>query len=255
MLSMQERQAFIAEYIQKEGEVRFAEICELYPDMSSMTIRRDLEKLEQEGSIQRFRGGARSIDIMTKLKEATYDMREAERTEGKRRIANKAADFLSESRSIYIDAGTTCIQLAKLVPDENIFVLTSAPYVALELVQNRMNVKVHLIGGQLNRDTLALSGSYSKNYMRNLNIDLAFIGVSACSLKNGFSCGDFLEAELKKTIINQAQKVVCMMDVSKLNSNMPYTFARPRDVDVLITDQPLPDSYQKMMQSSNTIYL
>ena len=118
-----------------------------------------------------------------------------------------------------------------------------------------MNVKVHLIGGQLNRDTLALSGSYSKNYMRNLNIDLAFIGVSACSLKNGFSCGDFLEAELKKTIIYQAQKVVCMMDVSKLNSNMPYTFARPRDVDVLITDQPLPDSYQKMMQSSNTIYL
>ena len=255
MTSMQKRQALLSEYIQKKGEVRFAELCDLYPDVSSMTIRRDLEKLEQEGSIQRFRGGARSMDIQTQLKEATYDLREAERTESKRRIADKAADFLSESRSIYIDAGTTCVQLAKLVPDENIFVLTPAPYVALELVQNRVNVKVHLIGGQLNRDTLALSGSYSKSYVRNLNIDLAFIGASACSLKNGFSCGDYLEAELKKTIINKAQKVICMMDVSKLNSNMPYTFARPRDIDVLVTDHPLPESYRKMMQRSNTVCL
>lgn len=121
----------------------------------------------------------------------------------------------------------------------------NALYVALEMAQNRTHVKVHLIGGQLNRDTLALSGSYSKNYVKNLNIDLAFIGASACSLKNGFSCGDFLEAELKKTIIRKAQKVVCMMDVSKLNSNMPYTFARPQDMDVLVTDRPLPESYRK----------
>lgn len=253
MSNMKKRQELIAEYIQQRGEVRFTEICELHPEVSSMTVRRDLEKLELEGIIQRFHGGARSTDIQTQLKEAAYDLRKAERMDSKRCIADKAAEFLSESRSIYIDAGTTCVQLAKLVPDENIFVLTPAPYVALELVQNRVHIKVHLIGGKLNRDTLALSGSYSKNYVKNLNIDLAFIGVSAFSLKNGFSCGDFLEAELKKTIIKKAQKVVCMMDVSKLNSNMPYTFARAQDVDVLVTDQPLPESYRKMMQRSHTV--
>lgn len=244
------RQAHLFRYIQDKGEVQLNELCQLFPDLSTMTIRRDLEQLEKEGKIQRFRGGVRLMTLQSTLKEAAYTQRMDERSKHKLSIAQKAASLLGNARSIYIDSGTTCVHLASVLPNESLFVLTPAPYVAMELL-NQSNIRVNLTGGQLNRDSLALSGSNALSYIKSLNIDLAFIGTSACSLKNGLTCGDYQEAELKKLIIKKAQKVVCLMDVSKLNYSMPYTFARFRDLDLLVADQTLPESFQQALKRNH----
>lgn len=244
---MTERINTLLNYILEKGDVSMKELFALFPEVSSMTIRRDLDQLEKNAQIQRFRGGARPQSGKGLVKEAAYTQRVAERSGSKELITDKALRLISDVRSLYIDSGTTCVQLAGKLPDQNFFVLTPAPYVALALVGN-YNTRVNLTGGQLNRETFALSGNNARSYVKTLNIDLAFIGVSACSLKNGFTCGDYQEAELKKLIIRKAQKVVCLMDVSKLNYSMPYTFAKPADVDVLITDQALPESYYRLMR-------
>ncbi len=246
---IQERQNRILSYIMEKGDVSLNELFDLYPDVSSMTIRRDLDLLEKNAHIQRYRGGARPLSSQAMIKEPAYIQRAAERAQSKQIIADKATLIANEARSIYIDSGTTCVQLASNLPDNNIFVLTPAPYVAIALANNH-NVRVNLTGGQLNRDTFALSGNNAKSYTKTINIDIAFIGASACSLKNGFTCGDYQEAELKKLIIRKAQKVVCLMDVSKLNYSMPYTFATAKNIDVLITDKPLPESYYRMMKKA-----
>lgn len=238
------RREAINQYIQSKGEVQLTELEVKFSDVSSMTLRRDLALLESRGMVVRIRGGAKSLAQLSMIKEAAYTQRQMENTEAKLLIARKASGLVQNGRSIYIDSGTTCMYLAQQMPDQNLFVLTPAPNIALELVRNS-GYKISLTGGQLNRDTLTLSGFNATEYVKGLNIDLAFIGTSSFSLNTGFSCGDFYEAELKKLIIRKSQKVIMLMDSSKINASLPYTFARLKDINVLICDQTLPEQYQK----------
>ncbi len=249
-----DRREAINQYIQSRGEIRLKELEQRYPDVSSMTLRRDLEFLERQGRIVRIRGGAKSMAQLSMIKEAAYTQRQVANTDAKLIIADKAIRLLSPGRSIYIDSGTTCMCFAQRLPDQNLFVLTPAPNIALELVKNP-NVKINLTGGQLNRETLTLSGYNAIEYIKTLNIDLAFIAASAFSLQNGFSCGDYFEAELKRLIVRKARQVVVLMDSSKLGSNMPYTFARLQNIYALVTEQQLAEEYQKAARQAHILLI
>ncbi|MDN5315018.1 MAG: hypothetical protein PWP10_3768 [Clostridiales bacterium] len=249
-----ERREAINETIQNAGEVKLTDLEKLFPEVSSMTIRRDLEALERQGRIIRIRGGAKSIAHLSMIKEAVYTQRQVSNTPAKNLIADKAAELVSSGRSIYIDSGTTCMSLSQRLPDQNLFVLTPAPNIALELIKNS-NIKVNITGGQLNRDTLTLSGFNAVEYVKTINIDMAFMAASAFSLQNGFTCGDYYEAELKRLIIRKAQQVIMMMDSSKINTGMPYTFARLNQIQTLITDDNLPDEYQKAIRQARVVLL
>lgn len=244
------RQQAVNAYIQLKGEVKLAELEKKFPEVSSMTLRRDLELLEQQGELIRIRGGAKSLAMLSTLKEATYTQRAVENANCKLDIAEKAVGFVIPGRAIYIDSGTTCMCFAQKLPDENLVVLTSAPNIALELIRNH-NIRVNLTGGLLNRDTVTLSGINAAEFIKSVNIDVAFIGASACSLNSGFTCGDFNEMELKRLIIRKAHQVIILMDASKFDFSLPYTFARLSDVDVLVTDQPLGDDYMKAMRRAH----
>ncbi len=245
-----DRRAAINQYIQSRGEIKFQELEARYPDFSSMTLRRDLAFLERQGQIIRIRGGAKSLAHLSMIKEAAYTQRQMENTDAKMAIAQKAVGLIQEEQSIYIDSGTTCMCLAQRMPDQHLFVLTPAPNIALELVKSQ-HIKINLTGGQLNRDTLTLSGFNAVEYVKTLNIDLAFMAPSAFSLHNGFSCGDYFEAELKRLVIRKARQVVMLLDSSKWNRDMPYTFAKLQNLHALVTDQPLPEAYLKAVQRAH----
>jgi len=246
------RRTDVNSYIQTKGEVTLAELQSRYPDVSSMTLRRDLEELERRGHIIRIRSGAKSIAHLSLLKEAAYTQRQTEHAEAKMAIAKKAVSLLSPGRSIYIDSGTTCMCFAQQIADAPLFVLTPAPNIAIELIKHAA-VKVNLTGGQLDRETLTLSGFNAVEYVKTLNIDLAFMAASAFNPTSGFSCGEYNEAELKRLIVAKAQHVIMLMDASKMNSSMPYTFARPPDIQTLITDAPLPESCQSALQQAGVV--
>ena len=249
-----DRRATINQYIQSRGEIRFKELEERYPGVSSMTLRRDLEFLERQGRIIRIRGGAKSLAHLSMIKEAAYTQRQVENTDAKMIIAEKAIQLIHEGQSIYVDSGTTCMCLAQRMKDQHLFVLTPAPNIALELVKNQ-NIKINLTGGQLNRDTLTLSGFNAVKYVKTLNIDLAFMAPSAFTVQNGFSCGDYFEAELKRLVIRKARQVVMLIDSSKLDRNMPHTFAKLQNLYALITDKPLPEAYIKSVRRAHVLSL
>lgn len=244
------RRNSINQYIQSRGEVQLAELEERYPDVSSMTLRRDLEYLEQQGQIVRIRGGAKSLAHLSMVKEAAYGQRQILHTAGKMIIADKAVSLVEAGCSIYIDSGTTCSLFAQRLPDLNLFVLTPAPNIALDLVKNQ-SIKINLTGGQLNRETLTLTGYNAIEYIKGLNIEIAFMVTSAFSLSSGFSCGDHFEAELKRTIIRKAQKVIMLMDVSKIGNSLPYTFARLNNINILITDEAVPEEIERAASQNN----
>lgn len=236
------RRNLIYELIEKKGEVTIAELTDMFPDVSSMTIRRDLDALEHENKIVKIKGGAKSISHLSRSMikgnvEDDYVRREMLYPGLKAEIATKAAPLAEEGRSIFIDAGSTMMSLASHLLEGRYYVITSGVNVALEMALNK-HAKVHLLGGQLNRSNFCVSGAGALEQIKEMNIDIAFMGASAFSAEGGFTNGDFNECELKKAVIKKAKKTIILMDSTKLGKSMPYTFCQLSDIDALVTDKP-----------------
>ncbi|HBQ64845.1 MAG TPA: DeoR/GlpR transcriptional regulator [Clostridiales bacterium] len=246
-----DRKDKIRTYIEQQGSVRISDLEVLYPNISGMTIRRDLFALESEGCIRRVRGGAKAIPRGSGLKEDVYSQRISRNTEAKKKIAQNAMQFIETGRSIYIDSGTTTAILAKMIPDADYSIITSGPNIGMDLTLGHSNSRVTLIGGQLNRSNLTVSGPGSLHFLKDLNIDIAFVATTGFSLKSGFTNGDYNECELKKVVIRKAGRVIMLMDSTKIGRNLPFTFATLREVDILITDSELPPEYRDAAKKYN----
>ncbi|MBE7048345.1 MAG: DeoR/GlpR transcriptional regulator [Ruminococcaceae bacterium] len=237
---MKDRRQSIYDLIEQHGEISIHELEALFPDVSSMTIRRDLDFLETDNKIVKIKGGAKSLSHLSRTLfhdvEGDYVQREIINSAGKRRIAEKAIPFAETGRSIFIDAGSTMMQLARRLKTGRFSVITNAINVALELSQN-LSASVNLVGGELNRRNLCVSGAGALEHVRHINIDIAFIAASGYSIEDGFTNGSFDEYELKRFIIQKAKKTIILMDTSKVGKSMPYTFCTPEDVDILIMDE------------------
>lgn len=241
------RRETIKQFVNEKGDVQFKELEQLFPDISTMTIRRDLAQLEKEGAIIRTWGGVKAVSRVTQNIEDIFSLRVNENIQAKTIIAQKAVEFVEAGRSIFLDSGTTTMSLAKIIPDRYFSILTTAPNIALEIIK-KSNPTVALVGGQLSKNNLSLSGINSINFIKNFNIDIAFMTASGFSERNGFTIGNFDECELKKAVMRKAGKVILLMDVSKVDKNMPYTFASIKDIDILICDIKLNDSIQKLAE-------
>lgn len=242
------RREIIREYIDNNGEVTVRDLEKIFPGTSNMTIRRDLAYLEDMGYIVRTRGGAKSIKCLSRAMEDIYSLRAMVNTEAKEIIAKKAVEFVEEGRSIFIDSGTTMMCFARMLPDKNLSILTCGPNIALE-VMKRNNPSITLIGGQINRNTISASGSNSLYFIKNVNIDIAFMATSGFSLESGFTSGDFNECMLKRAVIKKARKVILLMDSGKINKNMTFTFGALKDIDILICERDIPQDIVKAAQN------
>ncbi len=230
------RRESIKRYVDENGDIQFRELEVLFPDVSSMTIRRDLAYLEEKGAIVRTWGGVKAVFRSDPASENLFSLRMTENVHAKKTIAQKALPYVETGRSILIDSGTTTMFLARMLPNQNFSIVTTAPNIAMEIIKNT-SPTVTLVGGQLSRNNLTVSGANSINFIKNINIDIAIIAASGYSQKNGFTIGNFDEAELKKAIIKKAGKIIMLMDLSKMDRNMPYTFALLKEVDVLVCDR------------------
>lgn len=244
----EERRAMINKTIQKKGEVKIKELQEMFPEISSMTIRRDLDQLEEKGEIVRVWGGAKSIDYITDSREEDYQTRETENVEAKIKIARKAVKLLEERRSIYLDSGTTLMCLAEIIPDHDYSILTSGPNIALELV-DKNQPSISILGGQLNKNNISLSGANSLKVLDTINVDIAFMATSGFSMSGGFTSGHYNECELKSRVIEKARRVIMLMDLSKLDKDMPFTFAEIEDIDVLVSEDDFPPELKEQITS------
>jgi len=203
-----------------------------------MTIRRDLNILQENGYIIRTNGGAKLCEnSLTDF--FYYNTRRVSSIDLKRQIAVKALDLIENCDSIYLDASTTVLELAHLLPDQRLFVTTNMPTIAVALL-NMKNIEVLLTGGSLNKSVVSLSGPVSLNSLNMINIDRAFIGAAGFSLEHGFTNALYNECELKKKVIASAKSIAILIDSTKIGKSLPYTFALPENVDEIITDKPLP---------------
>ncbi len=243
----QVRQEQIKAYIEQENVVSIRDLQALFPEVSLMTIHRDLDALEQSGDVVKFRGGARSVRHSS---DPEFNVRMRENNPGKNIIARKALDLIQPNTAIFLDASTTNLALARILPDISLNIITTGPSIAIELCKLH-NPVVTVCCGTINRKNMALSGQNTLEMLDHINIDIAFIGVSGCSLEAGFTCGTESDMLVKRKMIQKARTSVVMCGKEKLSCLMPYTFARMEDVDYLISDAPLSEDFVKAAKKAN----
>lgn len=235
-----DRQNQILQMVEQKGEVQLQLLKEFFPEVSIMTLRRDLTFLEGEGHLIRTHGGAVSAKKLSMIsgEEDAYSRRAAENIEAKIIIAEKAVSLVEQGRSIYFDAGSTIMCVAKVLPDENYSLLTSGANIALELLK-KQKTSVVTLGGQLNRNTLSMSGPNAISLLDTINIDVAFMAASGFSVDSGFTVSNAYECELKRKVVKRAKKVILLMDSSKIGKSMPFTYANLEDIDIWVSEKPL----------------
>ena len=235
-----ERQLQILQILEQKGEVQLQQLKEVFPEVSVMTLRRDLISLEGEGQLIRTHGGAVSAKKLSAIngEEDAYSRRAGENIEAKLKLAEKAVPLVEKGRSIYFDAGSTIMCLAKMIPDENFTIITSGSNIALELVK-KSRVSIVTLGGLLNRNTLSVSGPNALSLLDTINIDIAFMSASGFSTDSGFTVSNVYECELKRKVVSRAKKVITLVDTSKVDRSMPFTYANLEDIDIWVCERPL----------------
>ncbi len=241
------RQEQMKQYIEQQNVVTIRALQQLFPDVSLMTVHRDLDALQEQGVIVKFRGGARSVRYTS---DPEFNVRMRENNMGKQHIARKALELIQPHTAIFLDASTTNLALAKIMPDINVNIITTGPSIALELCRLH-NPVITLCCGTINRKNLALSGQNTLEMLDKINIDMAFIGVSGCSVDAGFTCGTEGDMLVKRKVIQKSRTSVVMCSKEKFSCLMPYTFAGIYEVDCLITDGSLPDNFRQAVKDSS----
>jgi DeoR family transcriptional regulator of aga operon len=224
--------------------VRTEELARLF-SVSPVTIRSDLDLLAKEGVLVRDRGGA-VVNTNTVLTIA-FNQRAELNLDEKRRIGQAAARLVVPGDTIIMDAGTTTMEMSKVLTDINpLTVVTNALNVAMQMGSVR-EVNVILIGGSLNRDTISIIGPTAAAHLHDLVVQKAFIGVHAFD-EDGLTDLSIEVSQVKRAMIQAARQVILLADSSKWRKVGFAKVARLASLSTIVTDTGLPDDARAAIQ-------
>jgi DeoR family fructose operon transcriptional repressor len=222
--------------IRDRGVIRLKDLCRSLK-VSPATMRRDLDHLEGSGAIRRVHGGAVSVE--GRLDEPVFADKTTLLVREKRRIAEAALKFVEPGDTIYLDGGSTVLELARLLRDRsNLTVVTNSLQAAHEL--SGRGPRLILIGGELRRLSQTLVGPLTRLVLHELHLDKAFMGTIGFAAKEGLTTTDPGEAFTKQVVMGQARQVILLADRTKAGKVAFANAGRWDDVHVLITDKPVP---------------
>ncbi|MED4751816.1 DeoR/GlpR family DNA-binding transcription regulator [Brevibacillus choshinensis] len=229
-----ERHSKILANVNKEKTVTVAELSKLL-DVSEVTIRKDLIKLEQEGLLSRVHGGASIANFLPV--ERSFTEKQAERMEEKARIARQAFRHVQPGDTLILGAGTTTMELAKLLGEvAELTVVTNAVNIAMELNSHGVH-HVILIGGEMRAKSFALVGAVAEDNLKKLSVYKCFIGADGIHEQDGFSTLSLAESNVNRVMMERSRKVYVLADHTKFGESHFSSFADLSDVDRIITDR------------------
>jgi len=240
-----ERRREIVNIVGQEKSLRVVELARMF-QVTEETIRRDLEKLEVEGKLIRSHGGAVSNKSMER--EIPYSEREISHMQEKVKIAQEAVSRVVERDTILLDASTTAWQMARLLPDMRLTVLTNAMKVALELAE-RSKIKVISTGGTLSAPSLSFIGPLAEKTLQEYHVNKLFFSCKGIDLDRGLSDPNESHALLKRCMMDIADQSYLLVDHSKFGVKALTMFAPIKDLHEVITDDKLdPEMLERLQQ-------
>jgi len=231
------------EYIFQEKSVSLDALCDKF-QVSKNTIRRDIDLLVKKGGIKKVYGGVKAEESYPSIKKVVpFETRFMKFPEEKDRIAKAAAEFVEEKDVIYIDTGTTCLNIVDYISDKQCIILTSSLQVCIKAIPYP-NLTVISLPGKLKRETLSFVGEDIANYLRTYNISKAFMACTGLTIENGLTNGTYEEYHVKKAVIENSRTHFLMADHSKFGNFSLMTFCKLDQLHHIITDLPPANEYQ-----------
>ncbi|WP_348787116.1 DeoR/GlpR family DNA-binding transcription regulator [Leifsonia sp. NPDC080035] len=237
-----ERQGLIERLLVDEGRVAVVDLSERF-GVTTETVRRDLDALEQAGALRRVHGGAVALERASTAEFSVLE-RSGLRADTKQRIAARALDVLGDAftGSLYFDAGTTTGAVAELLPSRLSEIRGDAEVVTHSLtlapaLAGADRVALTVVGGRIRGVTAAAVGAATVRSIQSLRPDVVFVGANGLSAGFGLSTPDPEEAAVKEAIVRAARRVVVVADASKFGEESLVSFASLDTLDLLVTDR------------------
>jgi DeoR/GlpR family transcriptional regulator of sugar metabolism len=228
-----ERRNLIVKYLEENERVTVEELAQKL-DVTPMTIRRDLQYLENNNMVKRTFGGA---ILKSRLdEEISYKDKSISHKDEKKRIAEYAVSIIENGQIVLLDSGTTNMEIAKKLKDKkDLTIITPDVLIAGYLAQTS-DFRLLCTGGYVQNTTGACIGSRAAEFLRDINVDISFIGASSIDVEKGISTPTFEKAEIKRQMIKSSKKNVLVTDSSKFGRVSFAKFCDLNAFDIIITD-------------------
>ena len=232
-----ERKSLIVDLLEKNHTVSVSNLAEML-NMSKETVRRDLRELEQEGMIKRTHGGAVLVPHANNVSESPFAFREIKHYAEKNRICEKAAEYIQDGDTIFVDNSSTSINLLRYInPSYQVTVVTSSIRLLMEAASlDNHNLTMISLGGIFRAKNYSLSGVMSLECIKNFRPKLAFLSCHSIRPETGLSDGSIYEVETKRALIDSAQTVYILADHSKFKENGFVYLSDFSKIETIITD-------------------
>ncbi|MBA3451164.1 MAG: DeoR/GlpR transcriptional regulator [Chloroflexia bacterium] len=241
-----ERRQRVFEMVLARHTVAVTELAELF-DVSPMTIRRDLQTLEEQGLVEAVHGGARSS--LQSPFELSFAQRELVDAEAKRAIGRLAASLVADGESVALDASTTTVQVARnLVGRRKVTVVTNGIKAAAELGY-RPGIDVIVTGGQLHQ-TASLVGPFARATLEQLRVDWLFFSVTGVTDELALTGPSEFDAEIKAAMIGIARRIVLVADSGKFGRDSYVRVAPLSAVHDVVSDDRLSSDWAERITAS-----
>ncbi|MBT8283881.1 MAG: DeoR/GlpR transcriptional regulator [Flavobacteriaceae bacterium] len=227
----EERQQLILNEVELHNRVLLTDLSEKL-DVSVDTVRRDVKELDAGSKLRKVHGGAISLGYThTSTRSSNiYALNE------KMAIAEKAIGLLREGDVIFIDGGTTCLEMARMIPPKlKLSCFTFSLPVALQLA-GMPNVDLIFIGGRISRESMISNGMYTIQRLAEMRFDYAFIGTGYVDALHGLTEFDWDVVQLKKAVINASKKTILLCISEKLNSQHRFKTCDIHAINSMITE-------------------
>ena len=246
---VEERRRYILDLLEQSKRVTVRQLSDLF-GVSTVTIRGDLEVLEQMGALVRSHGGA--VKPHSPAPDLPINLKEALRQNEKARIGSVAASMIRSGETIIFDSGTTTAAVARCVAGlrlESLTVITNALNIALELA-SVPNLRIIMLGGILRGAALSMVGPHAEHALMNLNADRMFLGVDGIDPEVGLSTPDLLEAQLSGLMIRISREVVAVADSTKFMNRSLSVIAKLDAIHKVVTDEGIPPEMTEALQTA-----
>lgn len=250
-MRVEERQSRVLELLEQGGALRVDQLAERF-GVTQVTVRKDLTVLEERGLLQRTHGGA--VHAPRALYNPSFREKSHLHRHEKQAIARAAATVIEEGDTILLDAGSTILELARLLKRRfrSLYVLTNSLPVTLELAETRFEVL--LPGGNLRARSLALIGPVTEQILEVYHADKAFLGATGVALGHGYSTPNPLGARTKRAMLKASSQAYVLADSSKLGHPTLARFARLEEVHQLFTSAKAPSEFLEGLTRKGCAY-
>ena len=244
---MGKRDIDILDMLTKNGSMDVAELARIL-DVSSVTIRKDLDALESKGIVIRKHGSAHlrsANDIAGRL---------AYHYEEKVKIAKLAAEVVNNGDTVMIESGSCCALLARelFLNKRDVTVITNSAFIA-DYVRDIESSHVILLGGEYQHDSQVVVGPMVAEAVRNFMVDKLFIGTDGFALSSDFSVADRLRAQAVRDMTQQAEEVMVLTESEKFGNSSVVPLNITEKVAYVITDDKLEEAYRQHLEKSNIV--